>query len=226
MLSITLESLQTEGSQMAKLHLSTMQLDVTTVSHGWLALKEAQQSVSTLSSVQACRHDTTTRYVGFYLRVMWDLLCWRPRWLNTTGWWWFVHIQTQPGTTTQHISFHWNNRLHLWRVPGGPGHCHNDAAKANEKWKAPFSVFLLSRWDRCRTHDWLAERMIRSTNYQLRHWNTMHFAFVLHCYTLLERCIFSSQNRRDEHRQCLPSWKCIPLGIPNMRQTNILTTIH
>lgn len=43
----------------------------------------------------------------------------------------FRNIQAMPA---QHILLHWENGLHLWWEPDDTTHCHNDAAKANEKW--------------------------------------------------------------------------------------------
>lgn len=46
---------------------------------------------------------------------------------------------------------------------------------------------------------------------------------ILHLCCTATHCFrgvfFSFQNRRDEHQQCLPSWKCIPFGNPQ-HETN------
>lgn len=161
------------------------------------------------------------RYAGFYLRTTRPVSSPAPEaMLACHDWWWqLMHCQTQPGKTAQHISFHRNNKLHLRRAPGGSGHCHNDAARANEKWNAPSSVFLLFCLGRCCTHDWLLGEWFAAQTIS----SDTETPCISHLYYTATHCLrgvfFSSWSRKDEDRQCLLSWKCIPLGNPQ-HETN------
>lgn len=142
--------------------------------------------------------------------------------------WWqrLVCIQIQPGMTGQHMSFHWNNELHLWRVPGGTGHCHNDAAKANEKWNASSSVFLFSPWDQCCTHDWLLGEWFSTQTIS----SDTGTPCISHFYYTATHCLrgvffLPEVEKLRTGSVCRPG-NAFPSEIPNMRQTNILPTIH
>lgn len=122
------------------------------------------------------------------------------------GLWRLWCIQTRPGTTEQHIPFHPNNRLHLHRLPGGLRHCHIDTAKANEKWNS--SLCLSAPSLRLMLHTWPTPRpKICSTNYQPD--TETPLACVLHRYTLIERCVFSSSWSRKR-------WGPAVFAVPEM----------
>lgn len=138
--------------------------------------------------------------------------------------WWrrLVHIQTQPGTTAQHISLYWNNKLHLWWVPEGPWDIVIMMQQKQMKNEMHFPlVFLLPHRGQCRTHDWLC-----SANYQLRPWNTMRLYYTAtHCMRGVLFFFLLEVKKMRTGSVCRPG-NAFPSEIPNMRQTNILPTIH
>lgn len=186
-----------------------LQLDVTTVNHRWLA----KRLNSSLYNNEVCR-------LLFTCHANCKIPCGGGR----TGSPLLIMVACAlPNTTwhgcTAHL-VHPNNNLYLWRVPRGLGRCHNDAAKAKMKNEKHLPPFFFPLTEAKVTHmtdfpgEWFAAKTISSDT---------ETPCILHLYCTATHCsrgvFFSSQNRRDEERQCLPSWKCIPLGYPQ-HETN------